>query len=281
MKPFLKLATALTVVGASVILPVAMQRAEALTEAQALQRLNGVPVFTITDDAGTPLLGSIPKNASNNQDPSKQFLLFFLNPNDAQAMLGQVKKSNPEIGNKAKIAVRSMNDAYEVIKKNENNKEIAFQIIPSKTSIDSARNILSSQGKPTDKLPNVPVFFATGGKASQEGLLTLEQDGKQMVPFFFDQTDLQSLLDRARKQQPDVASNTKIQVTSLFQVLDSMITDANNKPNPEAERFTFVPSRTAFEYVLKNQPQGQGQVKPQAPPQGQVKPQAKPQAKPK
>lgn len=281
MKPFLKLATALTVVGAIIVSPVAMQRAEALTEAQALQRLNGVPVFTITDDAGTPLLGSIPKTASNSQDSSKQFLLFFLNPNDAQAMLGQVKKSNPAIGNKAKIAVRSMNDAYEVIKKNESNKEIAFQIIPSKTSIDSARNILSSQGKPTDKLPNVPVFFATGGKESQEGLLTLEQDGKQMVPFFFDQTDLQSLLDRARKQQPDVASNTKIQVTSLFQVLDSMITDANNKPNPEAERFTFVPSRTAFEYVLKNQPQGQGQVRPQSSPQGQVKPPAKPPAKPK
>jgi hypothetical protein len=156
-----------------------------------------------------------------------------------------------------------------VIKTNKE-KKIAFQIIPAKTSIESARTILSSQGKPADQLPNVPVFFATGGKDQKEGLLTLEQDGKQLVPFFFDQKDLQGLLDRAKQQQPNVASSTKIQVTSLFQVLDSMITDAA-KPNPEAERFTFVPSRVAFEYVIKNQPQSL-----QAPGQPKVSPQSSP-----
>jgi hypothetical protein len=26
----------------------------------------------------------------------------------------------------------------------------------------------------------------------------------------------------------------------------------DNKPNPDVERFQFVPSRTAFEYILKN-----------------------------
>lgn len=230
---------------------IAVAPAQALTEAQVLERLNGIPVFTITDDKGAPLLGSAPQQGANKPP---QVLLFFLNPDDAQATLTQIKKSNPAIGNKARIVIRSMNDAYDVIKKNQDKKDIAFQIVPAKSSIDSARTILTSQGKPADKLPNVPVFFATGGKDKDEGLLTLEQNGKQLVPFFFDQKDLQSLIDRAKQQQPNVASSTKIQVTSLFQVLDSMVATKTNKPNPDTERFTFVPSRNAFEYVLKNQP---------------------------
>jgi hypothetical protein len=224
---------------------------QALTEAQVLERLNGIPVFTITDDKGAPLLGS---STQPGKDKPPQVLLFFLNPDEAQATLTQIKQSNPAVGAKARIVIRSMNDAYEVIKKNQDKKDIAFQIVPAKASIESARTILTAQGKPADKLPNVPVFFAIGGKDKDQGLLTLEQNGKQLVPFFFDQKDLQSLIDRAKQQQPDVASATKIQVTSLFQVLDSMVATKDNKPSPYTERFTFVPSRSAFEYVVKNQP---------------------------
>jgi len=241
--------SAIALVPLFMALPVAP--VQALTEAQVLQRLNTIPVFTITDDKGVPLLGSSTQ-ASKTKAP--QVLLFFLNPDDAKLTLNQIKKSNPTVGNKARIVIRSMNDAYEVIKKNQSKKEIAFQIVPAKTSIDSARTILTSQGKPTDKLPTVPVFFATGGKEKEQGLLTIEQNGKQLVPFFFEQKDLQAFIDKAKTQQPDVANATKIQVTSIFQVLDSMVTTKDNKPNPDSERFTFVPARNAIKYVVDNQP---------------------------
>lgn len=237
----------------------------ALTEAQVLERLNGVPVFTITDDKGNPLLGSLPTKDKKPDQPD-QLLLFFLSPDDAQGMLNRIKQGNPEIGQKARVIVRSMNDAYKVIKQNEANKKVAFQIVPSKASIESARSILTSQGKPAEQLPAIPVFFATGGKDKDQGLLTLEQEGKQYVPFFFEQKDLQSLIERAQKQQPELAKNTKVQVTSLFQVIDSMIGKKDAKPAAESERFTFVPSRTAFEYVIKNQPQSATAPKPAAPP---------------
>lgn len=225
--------------------------AQALTEPQVLERLKGIPVFTITDDKGAPLLGT-----STQQGKTKppQVLLFFLNPSDAQVTLSQIKKNNPTVGSKARIVIRSMNDAYDVIKKNQNKKEIVFQIVPDKASMNSARTILVSQGKPADKVPNVPVFFATGGKGKEQGLLTIEQNGKQLVPFFFDQKDLQNLIDKAKKQQPDVAKASKIQVASLFQVLDSMVTTKDNKPKPDTERFTFVPARNAIKYVIDNQP---------------------------
>ena len=150
-----------------------------------------------------------------------------------------------------------MNDAYTVIRQNKD-KKVVFQFIPTKASIDSARTILTAQGVAADKIPNVPVFFAIGGQANNQGLLTMsiDQNGKkdQVVPFFLDKTDLQNLLDRAGKDQPDITKTTKIQVASLFQVLDSMVSK-DNKPNPEVERFQFVPSRTSFEYIIKNSKQ--------------------------
>jgi hypothetical protein len=249
IKSLLKLAASASLIGAIFLSPIANINAEAATEKEVFEKLGGVPVFTITDDKGTPILGSVNQEASA-ENANRQLLLFFLNPDDATALINQIKTSNPQVGSKAQVIVRSMNDAYQVIQDNKD-EAIAFQIVPSQTSLDAARKILVAQGKPPEQLPNVPVFFATGGKDSAEGgLLTLEQDGQQIVPFFFEQKDLEGLIARARQEQADV-SNTSIQVTSLFQVLDSMISD-NDAATRDTERFTFVPSRQAFEYVIEN-----------------------------
>ncbi len=252
MKGFLRWAAALGAAGMMAAGPIAMHPAEALTEAQVLERLSGIPVFTIADEKGNPLLATVPKEAMKDPKAPTQLLLYFLNPDDAKAMMDRIKASNPEVGKNARLVVQSLNVAYDVIKKNEKNKDVAFQIVPSRTSLESARTILTAGGKAPERLPAIPVFFATGGKDKQ-GLLTLEQDGKQFVPFFFEQKDLQGLLDRAKQERQAAVVDTSIQVTSLFQVLDSMVTKGNNS-NPDAERFTFVPGRTAFEYVVKNQP---------------------------
>ncbi len=216
-----------------------------LTEDQVLERVSGIPIFTITDEKGSPLLGS---NQQNQQ------IFFFLGSDEAQAMLNQVRSSNPAVGNRAQLVTRSMKDAYQIIRQNKN-KNTIFQFIPAKTSIDAARMLLSSQGVGADKIPNVPVFFAIGGQGNTQGLLTMaiELNGRpeQAVPFFLDLQDLQNLLNRASKDQPQVTGSVKIQVGSLFQVLDSMVSK-DNKPNPEVQRFQFVPSRSSYEYILRN-----------------------------
>ncbi|MBD2152539.1 hypothetical protein H6F44_20805 [Pseudanabaena sp. FACHB-1277] len=215
------------------------------SEAQVLEKLNSIPVFIIADATGKPLFG---KNDTN----SPQVLFFFLNPDDATAYLNWIKNTNPELSENARIIARSLTEAYQTIKKNQDRKDITFQITPSKSSLDSAREILPSQGKFANKLPNIPVFFATGNTNGTNGLLTLTIDGKQTVPYFFDLKDLQSLLNKAMQAQPNVSNSTKIQVTSLYYVLDLMVDAKNGKPNPETERFEFVPSRSAFEYIKQN-----------------------------
>ncbi len=250
----LSASTAIALAG-SALLPVG--QAHALTETQVLERLQGVPVFAITDDKGAPLLGGLPNQPNRKPGEPTQVMLFFLNPEDAQATLAQVRKNNPQIGNRAQVAVRSMNDAFKVIRENKD-RTVSFQFIASRPNLEAARTLLTAGGKPPTQLPSVPVFFAVGGQGNNEGLLTMtfDQNGKreQVVPFFFDRTDLQNFIDRAKKDQPALAQTTRIQVTNLFSVLDSMVTKPNERPNPDVQRFQFVPARGAFEYAVKNQP---------------------------
>lgn len=228
------------------------QAVYAMTEAQAFERLSSIPVFALTDDKGAPLLAQIPQQANRPQSEVKQLMVFFLSPEDAQAALDQVRRSNPNVGNKARISVTSFNEAYKVIKANKD-KTLGFEFVPSRASLESARALVKAQGRNENDVPPLPVFFAVSGTGNQQGLLMIEAEGRQTVPFFFDQRDLQALLDRARQQQPNIARDARIQVTSLYQVIDSMITK-DNKPNPEAAKFQFVPARTAFEYVMRNNP---------------------------
>ncbi len=270
MSVFKSLVKLAAIAGAIAVSPMFTLKAEALTEVQVLERLGSIPVFTITDDKGSPLLGSVPQQPNAKPDDS-QVLFFFLGPDEAQLMLNQVQKSSPEVGKKAQIIVRSMNDALQLIRQNKD-KKVVFQFMPAKASVDSTRTILTAQGVAADKIqiPAVPVFFAIGGAANNQGLLTMsiDQNGKkeQVVPFFLDKSDLQNLLDRASKDQPEITKVTKVQVASLFDVMSSMVSK-DNKPNPEVDGFQFVPSRTSFEYILKNSKQPSApQVAPSATP---------------
>lgn len=130
-KSLVSLAATAGVAGAIAVSPIFTLKAEALTEAQVLERLGSIPIFTITDDKGSPLLGSVPQQPNAKPDDS-QILFFFLGSDEAQQMLGQVQKNNPDVGKKAQIIVRSMNDAYQVIRQNKD-KKVVFQFIPAKS----------------------------------------------------------------------------------------------------------------------------------------------------
>lgn len=101
-KSLVKLAATAGIAGAIAISPIFTLKAEALTEAQVLERLGSIPVFTITDDKGAPLLGAVPPQPNVKPDES-QLLFFFLGPDEAQMMLSQVQKSNPEVGKKHRL----------------------------------------------------------------------------------------------------------------------------------------------------------------------------------
>ncbi|OIP69439.1 MAG: hypothetical protein AUK48_14585 [Oscillatoriales cyanobacterium CG2_30_44_21] len=256
-KSLVKLAAIAGVAGAIAISPIFTPKAEALTEDQALGRLSRIPVFTITDEKGIPLIASVQRDPNAKPDDS-QIFLFFLGSNEAQMMLSQVKKSSPEIGKKAQITAAPLNKVYELIRQNKDKKSF-FEIVPSQSNLEAARKILVEQGVAGDKIPNLPVFFLVSSDKKEPIILSndknrngvVDQDEVQSLPFFFDRSDIQTFLDEQAKIQPDIVKKTKVEVTSLLLVVENMISK-DNKPNPASDIFLFVPSRSSQEFIVKS-----------------------------
>jgi len=248
MKSLLRWSAIVSLVGSSFIGPAlaGKMQAFALPESEVMKRMEGVPFFAITNQQGIPILASLP----NPQDKNKklQVAAFFESQADAQQLVTRLQKSNPSVGKGAKVVPISLRQAYELAKKNESKKdELAFEFVPEKKDVDAALAVLKQNGKTVKQFNGVPLFYAADAKS--QGFLTIEANKSKMIPFYFDQKDLQGMLQQLKQQNPKLAATTKIQVTSLGQVLDSML----KQDGEEVKQVTLIPSRAALEYVLAQQ----------------------------
>jgi nickel transport protein len=113
-----------------------------------------------------------------------------------------------------------------------------------------------------EKFNGTPLFVAKAGK--KQGYLTVKQANQQVIPFFFNKGELQSMLERFKKQKPDLASTIEIQVVNLEGVLQAMQTRNDQGLN----QIVLVPPRASLEFVRSLQPAAGAQNQqrsPQAP----------------
>jgi len=194
------------------------------------EALENVPVFMITNQQGNPVLVQL-------KEEGKQVVFFFFSPQDSESALAEIRKRNPTVGQNSKVSAVPLSSAYQLAHTNPD-KKLLFQFEGSRTSIESARGILKDKD-----IPPVPLFFATVG----ENILTLEKDGQHSIPFFFEVKDLEKLIEETQKKQPNLLNQVRIQVTSLFTVIDKM----SNPADPTMPQLQLVPSRSAFDYANK------------------------------
>jgi Tic22-like family len=232
-----------TVLGSSLVQPAAVL---AMPEADALKRLDPIPVFTITNPQGIPILASVP----NAKDKTKkvQIATFFMSHQDAQALLTTLKAQNSDVAKDAKILALSMHQAYDIKTKNKAKADtLIFEFLPPKQQIDAALAVLKQNGQNVKEFNDIPLFFATGG--ADKGLLTIEQGQNKAIPFYFSQSDLQSMLDQLKTRDPKLSSTTKMQVTTLSKIVDSLIKETGTG----IQQITLVPDRSALQYALQQQ----------------------------
>lgn len=233
--------------GGLAVTPVWAQESALLAQAAAgpmsrqevAERLNLVPVFAIVSQNGTPVVANVERDGRTIQVVS-----FWLDQAQAQQVLEQVKASNPEIASQARVVPLSLGYAYEKSEEERaKNSDLYFEVVPRASDVEAAKQVLKETGQdvPAEAI-GVPLFYGRSG----EGLLTIEQDGHEVVPFFFDRNDLRRALDRAAAQNPDVVGKTQIEVTSLAIVVERMLA-----PDAQADvqKIAFIPSRSALEYV--------------------------------
>jgi Tic22-like family len=258
MRSLVKLGLTLSLLGGSVIGSAVVKPpiAVAIPEADALKRLDPIPVFAVANQEGVPILGSV----ANPKDKTKQFqiMTFFMSQQDAQGLVTMLKTQKPDIGKNARVVTLSMRQAYDIKIKNKDKAEsLAIEFQPSKQQVDAAIAVLKQNGQNVKDFKDIPAFYATGG--TDKGLLTIEQGKNKVIPFYFNKQDLQGMLDQLKQKDPKLSSTTTVQVTSLSQLVSALMKDNSTG----IQQITLVPDRASLEYALQQQ-KASGGAKPAA-----------------
>lgn len=230
-------------------------RVLALPAAQVMERLRSVPVFTLANEQGAPLV------ATPDEGESRQPVAgVFISHQDAETFLNNLKNSNPQAAQGVRVVPVSLADVYQLAQQQgsqqgqQSSDQLRFAFIPAQQQVDAAMTLLRQNGQTVERFQGVPLFVARSG-GQNAGYLTIRQGDKQVIPVFFDKAELQGVIDRLRQQQPDLASNVSVQVVNL----EGLIQTLQTSDNPELNQLLLVPQRSSVDFVRSLQPEGQGQ----------------------
>ena len=212
--------------------------ASALPADEVLKKLDPVPVFTIADEQGAPLVAS-------GKDKAK-VAGVFISQQDANNFVTELQTKNPELASKVKVVPVSLGEVQKLSESAQSQENaLDFAFVPGQEAVDSAKAILGQTGQKYQG--GVPLFVAKGG--DDKGYLTIEKDAQQVIPFFFDKKQLEDMVAKFKEQKPDAAANINIEVVPLEGVIKTLQTSDDEMLN----KIVLVPSAESIQF-LKNSP---------------------------
>ncbi len=213
----------------------------ALTQQQIVEKLAAVPVFTITDAEGSPLVAS-PQNGEGQGAVAG----VFLSQEDAQSFLNRVSQQDPNVAGNVQVTPVSLGQVYQLAQRSsQEDAGLQFAYFADDAQVQSAVELLRSSGQDisVEQFNGVPLFLARS--TTDGGYLTVTSDDQQVIPVYFEREGLQRLLDRVEQQQSDLAGNVEIQVVSLQGVIATM----ESSENPDLEQIMLIPPADSVEYI--------------------------------
>ncbi len=223
----------------------------ALPREEVLKKLDPVPVFTIADEQGAPLVAS-------GEDEAK-VAGVFISQEDANQFVDQLKAKNPELAEKVQVVPVSLGEVYklsESAKSQEN--ALNFAYVPEQEAVDSAKTIGEANQQPYQG--GVPLFVAKGGE--EKGYLTIEKDSQQVIPFFFDKQQLEEMVAKFKQQKPEIADSVNIEVVPLEGVIETLETSEDKM----LEKIVLVPTQESIQFLQNSSAPTAPEVTPEAAP---------------
>ena len=227
----------------------------ALPTDEVVKLLQGVPVFTIADAQGAPLVA---------MDNNRKVTGIFVSQQEAQKFFQQLKKDKPDIASKVTVQPVSLGEVYKLAVANAGKPDaLNFAYVPVPTEVAIATKLLTAAGQKYQG--GVPLYVARGGK--EQGYLTIQQNNEQIIPFFFEEKQIQEMVNRFKKDKPELASTIKIDVVALENVMGTL----QSSEDKMLKSIRLVPSEESLKFiqtVIKSQPNqapGAGSAKPAAP----------------
>lgn len=254
MKSLVRLGAILGIAGSALLGSLATDNMSALAipEPQILDKLRPVPVFTITDASGAPLIASVPKQGQG-QTGNASVAGIFISQKDAQAFVEQLKTRNPQLAASVRVMPVSLGEIYQITQANKGKPdEVQFAYVPTPQQVQSAKTVLQQGGQQVNEFNGVPLFLARGGP--ENGYLTIQRGQQEVIPLFFNKEELQAVVERFKQQQPNVTASIKIEVVNLESVLEALRTEND----PFLTQLILIPPRESLEFVRSLQPAGAG-----------------------
>lgn len=215
----------------------------ALTQAEIEERLESIPVFTVTDANGAPLVARV---------EDQLFAGIFINPTDADAFRQRVMTQNADLNNNVQVIPVSMREIYRIereraAQRNAAEENIDFVYIPEQQQLELAQSLLP----PDQEIQGVPLFAVRVSDSSQPGsnnsvYLTLQQeDGSPVVPFYFSKQQADALAQRYRESTALPANSNA--VTIEVSTLEVILANWEQSNQPGLQQIFLVPSPAAIQ----------------------------------
>ncbi|MFB6276980.1 MAG: Tic22 family protein [Halothece sp.] len=213
----------------------------ALSQSQIIEKLRRVPVFTVANDKGSPLLAS--------GDNNNRMMGVFMSQKDAKEFVNKLKKEKPKLAQKVQVVALPLGRVYKIDQQNEGkSKDFDLNYVPMEQEVQSALSVLKKQGKKAEDFQGVPLFFARGQQ--NQGFLTVKRgkNSEKVIPMFFEKEQLQQMINKLKENQPQKAKSVTIDVTSLQSVLQSL----EEKNNEQLKQVILVPSQDSLQSLQQN-----------------------------
>lgn len=178
----------------------------ALSTEQVATRLDGVPVYAISNSSNEFVLVT-------DSNGSKSLGILCFRPDDAEALLAQVKDREPGLGRGARVVAVTLDKVLKL-----RAEGIAFRFLPDPAQVKNAIETRANAGRPNRGFEGVPIF--------QSDNLILRSKERRFCPIFFRKEDLESALQRAlshkKSSNPNMLVSTNVQVGSFEDVLKKL-----------------------------------------------------------
>jgi hypothetical protein len=227
-----KLGVMVSLIGSTLLAATPIQ---ALPESQIVDKLQGIPVFALTDSDNLLLTASV---ANEQGKPAKGGAFF--SQADAKTFLQKLQKENPNLAKQVEIRPVSLSEVYKAQMSLDPKKRVDILYVPNQNQVKTALSLVQKSDRQFNG--GVPVFMA---KNSRKGtFITIAgKNNQSVVPVFFDRDQLQPLIDKFKQQQP--SATIEVQVFALEALLDGM----RIKNDPFYESLLFSPSREGLDVL--------------------------------
>ncbi len=219
----------------------------ALTEAEVLQILKPVPVFIILDQKGNPLVVEMTKNARVDgafTDNTEEVFVAgaFISPTDAKQFVNRLQTDNSELAEQVTVVPVSLAELYQQEKSFREQKNLSFNFIPNEEILAYAKTLLPEENR--QRFQEVPLFAAKDAKSRQYLIVSINSE--QIVPFFFDNRQLEQMISKYQETNPEKNATFDIQVVSLAGVIRTLETETDSD---EMLSISLVPLTESQQFI--------------------------------